>query len=457
MKQMKKNNSSFRDPSGFLFTVDGQLYRQVNNVYKENYELLHTSGLYDLLVNKGLLISHEEIKKRFSEDKDAYLVIKPEKVDFISYPYEWSFSQLKDAALVTLQIQKIALEHGMSLKDGSAYNIQWHKGKFILIDTLSFEKYEEGKPWVAYKQFCQHFFAPLILMKYKDIRLSQLLRVYIDGIPLNLASMLLPKYTYGIFSVLSHIHLHAKSQKRYASKDVRSRDVKITKFALESILNNLESFIKKMTWQPKGTEWGDYYTFTNYSDDSFDNKKEIINGFLQEIKPKNVWDVGGNTGEFSRIASDMDIDTVCFDIDEAAVEKNYLITRNKKEIHILPLVLDLTNPSAAIGWGNIERMSLTERGSTDTIIALALIHHLAISNNLPFDKIASFFSSICNSLIIEFVPKNDSQVKKLLKTREDIFIDYTEEQFVHVFGKYFKSIRSSRVSNSARTIYLMYK
>lgn len=196
---------SFRDPSGFIFFENGSLYRQVNIVYRENYDQLINSGLYETLVRLGLMVSHEEVDLHYARTNSAYRILKPALIPFISYPYEWCFSQLKDAALTTLEIQKKALDFGMSLKDASAYNIQFLDGKPVFIDTLSFEKYEEGQPWVAYRQFCQHFLAPLALMCFSDVRLNQLLRIYPDGIPLDLASCLLPLRTFLKFSLLSHI------------------------------------------------------------------------------------------------------------------------------------------------------------------------------------------------------------------------------------------------------------
>ena len=219
----RAHNASFRDPSGFLFTHDGVLYRQVNQIYAEDYKKLMDSGLYAKLVKAGLLIPHTEVELEAADPTLAFKVLRPERVPFISYPYEWSFGQLKDAALATFSIQKRALKLGMSLKDASAYNIQLVGGKPTLIDTLSFEIYKEGEPWVAYRQFCQHFLAPLALMAYRDIRLSQLLRVYIDGIPLDLASELLPGRTRWIIGLASHIHLHASAQKRYADVAVSEK------------------------------------------------------------------------------------------------------------------------------------------------------------------------------------------------------------------------------------------
>lgn len=460
MKEMVTNRkipSSFRDPSGFIFFRDSTVYRQVNAVYKENYDQLINSGLYKALVNAELLIPHQEVGLNEAKSDKAYKVIRPEVLHYISYPYEWSFSQLKHAALITLKTQRTALDYGMSLKDSSAYNIQFRKGKAIFIDTLSFGKYREGQPWVAYRQFCQHFFAPLVLMSYRDIRLNKLFRVFIDGPPLDLASALLPFSTYFRFSMLSHIHLHARSQKYYEGKTVDTDGREMSRLSFLALIDNLESAINGLKWEPRSTEWANYYEGTNYSSDAFQCKKQLVNEFLDKVNPKKIWDLGANTGRFSRLASDKGIQTISFDIDPAAVEKSYLECVEKGETNILPLVLDLTNPSPAIGWENEERMSFLERGPADAVFALALIHHLAISNNLPFGKIADFFNKICNWLIIEFVPKNDSQVQRLLATREDLFVDYKQQVFESEFSKYFKIKASVKITNSERTLYLMEK
>jgi len=458
MKESKRNGnipSSFRDPSGLLFYRDGSIFRQVNITYKDNYDQLMDSGLYETLSSAELLIPHEEVVIEGIQPDLAYKLIKPQLIPFVSYPYEWCFSQLKDAALTTLRIQKKSLDFGMSLKDCSAYNIQFRNGKPVFIDTLSFQKYHEGQPWVAYRQFCQHFLAPLALMSYKDIRLNQLLRIYIDGIPLDLASSLLPFRTRFIFSLLSNIHLHARSQKHYADKTVKLSGRKVSRLSFLGIINNLESAIQKLKWRPRVTEWADYYEDTNYSPDALEHKKQIVAEFLDKINPKSVWDLGANVGMFSRIASDKRINTICFDIDPAAVERNYLDCIKRGETSMLPLLLDLTNPSPNIGWQNQERVSILERGPVDTVLALALVHHLAISNNVPLAKIAEFLSNICSSIIIEFVPKTDSQVQRLLSTREDIFLTYTLPVFKQEFGRYFTIQSSQRVKDSERTLYLM--
>ena len=355
---LKSIPSSFRDPSGFLFTKNNRLYRQVNTLYQPHYTRLITSGLYETLVKQGLLVSHQQTDIQLALTDKAYCVIEPEKIPFISYPYEWSFGQLKDAALATLKILSIAFEHGMILKDASGFNIQFHHGKPILIDTLSFELYTPGRPWTAYRQFCQHFLAPLALMSRCDIRLRRLLRTNIDGIPLDLASRVLPTRSWLSPTLLMHINLHAKSQQRYADAALNQKKQRpISRFAFLGLIDSLKTAINKLYWRPAGTVWGDYYNETNYSDQAMEAKKTIVADFLGRIRPQTTWDLGANTGVFSRLAADVGSRVVSLDIDAAAVEQNYRWTRKTKTENILPLLLDICNPSPALGWAHEERMS----------------------------------------------------------------------------------------------------
>ena len=450
--------SSFRDPSGFLFYYDGTLYRQINQSYKKNYEHLMTSGLYKKLVSEGMLIPHQLIDNIPPYDRNkSYKIIRPEKIPFVSYPYEWSFSQLKQAALTTLEIQQIAMDFGMTLKDSSAYNIQFKYCKPILIDTLSFEMYREGDLWKAYRQFCSHFLAPLALMAHKDIRLNQLLKNYVDGIPLDLTSSLLPSKMFFSYSLLAHIHAHAKSQKFYGGKKLRVPKRRLSKNQIIGLVGSLHSGIKKMSWSSGGTEWIDYYSDTNYSEKGFKQKKNVVSGWLDTTNPSIVWDLGANTGVFSRLATSKGFFTVSFDMDPATVEQNFLHAQKSKDTNILPLLLDLANPSPNLGWANSERRSFVDRKPADVIMALALIHHLAISNNLPFSKIASFFQTVCKFLIIEFIPKTDSQIDRLLAAREDIFEDYTLENFEGAFETFFRIREKIQIHDSKRTLYMMEK
>lgn len=457
MKPEYREPASFRDPSGFLFKRENTLYRQVNQTYRQHYEKLMGSGLYDALVREGHLIAHEEVGIDPADAASAHKIIRPARVPFISYPYEWSFGQLKAAALLTLQIQKRALDVGMALKDASAYNVQFVEGRPILIDTLSFEGYREGEPWIAYRQFCQHFLAPLALMAHRDVRLGQLLQVHIDGIPLDLASRLLPLRSRLSLSLLVHLHLHARTQRRYADRPLRKTEAKrkLSRNGLIGIVDSLKGGVERLHWDPAGTEWADYYHASNYSDTSLAHKGTLVAEFLEQIQPETVWDLGANTGRFSQIAAQRESFTVAFDVDPGAVERHYQQCTTQNVKNVLPLVLDLTNPSPSLGWAHEERKSLLDRAPAGAVLALALVHHLAIGNNVPLPKVADFFGQLSPWLIVEFIPKSDSQVQRLLAMREDIFSTYDQKGFEEAFSQTFVIKACMPIVESERLLYLM--
>jgi hypothetical protein len=365
---------------------------------------------------------------------------------------------LKDAALTTLEIQIEAMHQGMTLKDASAYNIQFFNGKPIFIDTLSFKKLVPGMPWEAYRQFCQHYFAPLTLMGKLDCRLSILSRVYIDGVPLDLAAKLLHWTERFSFPSLVHIFLHAKAIEKHGSDHAPAkRKGTMGRYGLQGMVENLKSAVEKLEWQPRGTQWAAYYQATNYSDKATKRKMELLDLFVRmvEPKPESALDLGANDGTYSRIVAKYCRCVVSADIDHAAVEKNYLRIKADRDKNIYPIVLDISNPSPDIGWANVERIAFFKRKKLDLLVSLALVHHLAISNNVPLKKLARFFHKICTFLIIEFVPKEDSQVQRLLLSREDIFPDYNLPSFKHEFSQYFNILKSDQVDDSCRTMFLL--
>jgi hypothetical protein len=451
-----RTGGSFRDPNGFLFSRGGVLYRQVNQGYRSTFDRLISSGLHQELADAGWLIAHQVVEVPPADESLASLVLRPEPVAFISYPYEWCFSQLKDAAELTLAIQGCALKHDLTLKDASAYNIQFHRGRPILIDSLSFDPWIEGEPWVAYRQFCQHFLAPLALMARVDIRLGDLLRVHIDGIPLDLASRLLPGKTRLQPGLLAHIHLHAASQRRYAGTDPAARtSARMSRNAHLGLIDSLQSTVRGLEWSPGGTDWADYEHVHNYSTGALESKRRLVAGYLERIHPKMTWDLGANVGSFSRLAADAGSTTIAFDLDPSAVEVHYQRCRRENETRLLPLRLDLTNPSPAQGWAHAERMSLVERGPADAVLALALLHHLAIANNVPLTLLAETLASYGRWLILEFVPKGDSQVQRLLASRADIFQDYTLEGIERAFQRTHSIRVTDRIEGSERVLFLM--
>jgi ribosomal protein L11 methylase PrmA len=448
--------SSFRDPAGCVFQVDGIIHRRVNPAYKDHYDTLMRSGLYAALTQRGLLVRHTEVAPQGSIDLGAYRVLRPERIPFISYPYEWCFSQLKDAALATLAIQRLALEHGMSLKDSSAYNVQFVGSRPVLIDTLSFERYEDGSPWAAYRQFCQHFLAPLALMSLVDVELGRLLRIHIDGVPLQLASRLLPWHSWLRPSLLLHLHAHAGAQRRFApTAPVANGPRRMSRAAMLGLLDNLRKGVERLTWEPRRTTWADYEQHTNYSDEARRHKESLVTEFLGATRARTVWDLGANAGRFSRLAATMGASVVAFDSDFGAVELSYRACRESGERAIVPLVLDLANPSPAIGWAHEERSSWTDRGPVDAVLALALVHHLAIGNNVPLERVAELLHRVARCAIVEFIPRSDSQVARLLATRKDVFGNYSQDHFERAFERYFRIRRREPVCGSERLLYLM--
>jgi len=451
---MNREFSSFRDPSGIVFDDDGVIYRQINNTYKPHYDFLMNSGLYESLAKKNLIIKHATVDKD-GIDGDKYLVIHPEKIPFISYPYEWPFAAYKDAALAVLRIQETALTYGMTLKDASAYNMQFLNGSPVLIDTLSFEIYQEKRPWEAYGQFCRHFLAPLLLMAHVDIRLCRLMQNYIDGIPLDMTDNILKHR--GGFSAWQHITLHGKSIAKYENLDFERKNksnIKINKSLQLAMVQSLSRAIAKLKPKNDKSEWGDYYNSNNYTESSSGHKEYLVKQYLQNIGPVSMtWDFGANDGKFSRYALQNSGYVIAYDVDPVALNRNYLMAKKAKE-KMLPLFMDITSPSPSIGFANKERFSIEQRQKPDVIIMLALIHHLTISNNVPFEMIAQWLASLCKHLIIEFIPKEDSQVKRMLATREDIFKDYTIDAFESVFQRYFTLCDKQKIEESDRVLYL---
>jgi hypothetical protein len=455
--------SSYRDPAGFVFTMDGVVYRQVNKSAKPEFELLHSSGLYDALIKNELMVAHQVVSnlKGLLSDTNRHAVIRPEKIPFISYPYEWSFPQLKAAALLTLSIQKLALSHGMILKDASAYNVQFIGKQPVFIDTLSFAPYEEGQAWLGYRQFCEHFLIPLALAHFSTEQALPMLQTYLEGVPLNLAVGLLPRKAKFKKGLLAHIYLHERAQRKHQGSGTKTATTptrKVSKFALNGLMSSLEASISALHPPKTATEWGEYYEFTNYDKQAFTDKAKLVDAFIGKLKskPQTAWDIGANNGEFSEIAAKYGAYTIAWDIDAKAVAKNYL---NKKTYPglMLPLVQDIAVPSPSIGWELSERDSLFSRGPADVVLALAVVHHLAIGRNAPLPKIAELMSKIGKNVIIEFIPKQDSKVQQLLSSRKDIFPDYDAENFEKAMSQHFKLIEKKQISHSKRWLYLYSK
>jgi hypothetical protein len=448
-----RSPASFRDPAGFVFHDDGVYKRAVTEYGAPDYSRFMESGLYRDLVEGSLLVSHQEE----GPAPGVYTVLVPEQIQHISYSYEWSFDQLKDAALLTLEVQRAAMKRSMSLKDASSFNVQFRGPKPVFIDTLSFEQ-NDGKPWVAYGQFCSHFLAPLALMASVSPWSSRLLRPYLDGFPLDLASALLPASTWLRFGILMHIHLHARSQRKHAGeslRDVEALQARGTRDPKPAVLDSLFSAVRSLKIPLVKTEWSDYYRESqHYSEQASQFKQQEVLRLADRIQPRLVYDLGGNQGAFSRLLTQRGIDCVCYDADPQCVNRNYLHSKQSGDAHMLPLLLDLTNPTPALGFGLDEREAFVGRSHPDLVLALALIHHLHIAANIPLEKISPFLARLGPALLIEFVPKDDPMARKLMGNRRDIFQNYSWERFLEVFERDFLLEYSAEIPDSPRKLCL---
>ncbi len=452
------HEASFRDPSGYVFYDNGILRRVINPIYFKQYQALKDSGVFKTLFKNGLLIQHEE-----TQVSEENIIITPQIIPFITHPYEWSFNQYKQAALTTLKIHKYALTKGFILKDASAYNVTFHQGKPVFIDTLSFDFYQENTPWRAYKQFITHFLGPLALAKYHGTDIFKMMQTHIDGIPVQLIASLLPGKTKFSSVLYTNIHLLAKMESKHKEDYKAETSVaKLSKKAQLNIIETLFNYIQKLSLN-QATEWGDYYDKTNYNATAFEAKKQLINQWVTELNPNKLIDIGGNDGTFARTVSKNIPHVIVTDIDSNAVDYNQQQIQQNNEQNMLAFVSDILQPSPGIGFNNTERSSLLERlaqYAPDVTMALALIHHITLSGNVPFEKSAAFFASFSNRLIIEFPKREDSWVTSLLvRKREFInhFDFYNIQAFEAGYLTYFTLEKKEIIEGTSRVLYLFSK
>lgn len=453
MTTYTRHPSSFKDPSGFVFESGGTIYRQVNQYYAAQYRQLIDSGLYKQLVSHQRLIAHEELAENMTNTPEWYITLQPEPVQYITYPYEWCFEQLQDAALLTLTVLKTSLQHGMILKDATPYNIQFHKGRPVFIDTLSFDTYDPKQPWIAYRQFCQCFLFPLYMEHYLKTDIQRILSTYIDGIPVDFVAKLLPLKSRLSLGVWLHVYLqHTASTSTRGNKQTAGFSKKKLLDVISHLTNIITNFPNNKTYT---TTWSNYYEDTILSKEYLAGKEKIVRAFIQNSTARSVLDLGANDGYFSRLFASHPMQVIATDADNRCISRLYQEVKKNNIENILPLILDIANPSPAIGFHNQERAAFHDRIKTDLVAALALVHHLVIGKNISLPVLADYFNSIAPELIIEFVPKEDEKVQHMLKTRPDTFPDYTISVFENLFLQYFEVISKKEVPGTHRILYHM--
>ena len=450
---LRRDPASFRDPDGFVFSLDGTFYRRLTP--SAHARLRAYQPFIAAAVERGLLLPFElEVETPDAASAGGSL-IRPERVELITYPHEWCFQQLKQAALTTLDVNILALEHGLTLKDASAFNIQAYNGRMVLIDHTSFEETEGQIPWRPYSQFCRHFVNPLVVASYRDLHAGSLFRLDLDGIQQQIANDLLPWRARFVPSIALHMFLHNRYIRRSPEFEASGTQgpEQSGRGTQDSFLKHLRNFIAGLRPSKAASNWANYYSQTNYSDLTFEKKRELVVSCLAGRTLGTIWDVGANDGTFSRAIAPAASQVLALDLDHNAVNAGYRESQRTGQQSIAHLVYNVCNPTPALGFNNTERSTLEARSKPDAIIALAVIHHLSITNNVPLDQSADYFADRAGELVIEFVDREDSQVRRLLAQKNVGYDWYTEDLFQASFARRFELRSRQEIPGTQRCIY----
>jgi SAM-dependent methyltransferase len=448
---------SFRDPESRVFYSGDEVYRALSADGLTDFEALEATGLLDderivrterasdVAALGDLLVHHPAA------------VLRHERIPFVSYPYEWTFSMLKDAALLQLDLLLAALEHDMVLKDSTPYNVQFKGALPRFVDVGSFERIREGEPWVGYRQFCMLYLYPLLLQSAKRVPFHPWLRGSIDGIrPSEMRPLMnfRDRFRKGVFT---NVILHAKLEERYSDKPQQVKDEVKRVFKKELFVANvrkMRKLVQRLEWDPPKGVWTAYGERNSYTDDDAKRKDDFVREVATSRDWNLVWDIGCNNGRYSRIAAEGARTVLAIDADQGPVELLYRDLREERNEQILTLTMNLADPSPGLGWRGLERKSLPERGKPDLVLALALVHHVAISANVPVKEFIDWLASLGTALVIEFPTREDPMVKKLLAPKRDgLHPDYELDFFERTLKEAFEVERSERLESGTRVLY----
>ncbi|MSO40657.1 MAG: class I SAM-dependent methyltransferase [Solirubrobacterales bacterium] len=458
---------SFRDPDGRVLISGEEVYRALSETGLEDWRALADSPLFGELTREDLLVGTGEVgdervlgELRAALPSEPAMVLRHERVPFISYPYEWSFSMLRDAALLQLDLNLRALDAGLALKDATPYNVQWRGAQPLFIDVSSFERLREGEPWAGYRQFCELYLYQLMLQAYRGFDLQPLLRGSLDGITPGQAAALLRGRDVLRRGVITHVKLHARLQR---SNEDRTREdvkgeLKRAQFKTEVIranLRGLQKLVGKLRWRAGETAWTAYRKRNSYEEGEVAAKQAFVREAAAARHRSLVWDLGCNDGAFARIAAESSDYVVAVDFDHATIDALYRSLAEEGSQKILPLVGNLLDPSPGLGWRGAERRPMESRGTPDLVLALALVHHLSITGNVPIADLVDWMASLGATLVVEFPTRDDPMVTRLLAAkREGLHADYELATFERLLGERFELERREQLDAGTRVLFL---
>jgi hypothetical protein len=450
---------SFRDPDSRVFYAGDAVYRALSTEGLDDYRALQEAGLLEdpRIVATEFVHHAPELGARLV--KQTAGVLRHERIPFVSYPYEWTFSMLKDAALLQLDLLLAALERDLVLKDSTPYNVQFVGARALFVDVGSFERLRPGEPWAGYRQFCMLYLYPLLLQALKGVRFQPWLRGSLEGITATEMRGLMSARDRFRRGLPTHVYLHARLERRYADRGGEVReDLRRAGFRKALIVANvrkLRALVERLHWAPPDGVWTAYGARNSYSDADVARKEDFVRQAARACSPRLVWDIGANDGRYSRIAAEHARTVVAIDADQGPLERLYRELRDEADEHILPLTIDLADPSPGLGWRGLERGALATRGRPDLVLALALVHHLTISANVPVTEVVDWLADLGSALVVEFPTREDPMVKKLLAPkREGLHPDYELGHFERCLAEAFTIDRSERLASGTRVLYL---
>jgi hypothetical protein len=451
---------SFRDPDNKILHHDGAILRCLSGRALADWEQLAGTSFFARLMADGRVIpTGRVVDPGVLPPLDARWValLKHETVPLISYPYEWSFGMLRDAALLQLDVTTAALDEGMTLKDATPYNVQWKGPRPTFIDVGSFTPYRAGDPWAGYRQFCELFLYPLFLQAYKGVSFHPWLRGSLEGIQASEMRSLLSARDLVRAGVLTDVYLQAKAQERYEDtpRNIKA-DLRKAGFGPRLIQHNLarlRGIVEGLRWEPARSTWSEYQDTHTYRQQELRHKTTFVEGVLKTRRWQSVWDFGCNTGVYSRLASGHADLVLAVDADHLVIDRLYRALREEGSTNILPLVWDFANPSPGLGWRRRERRPLVERGKPDLILCLALIHHLVIGRNIPLSELIAWLATLGADLIVEFVGRDDPMVQRLLRHREGQEFDYSAEALEAALAGAFATVTRDASEHGTRILY----
>lgn len=453
---------SFKDPDGRIFEYQGNIYRTLSASAAERMRARVADGTLAALIDQGLLIDSELVGASDVGLADADLgetVMRHARIPVLTYPSEWSFDMLRDAALVTLDLLQQGLERDLMLKDATAFNVAFHDGQMKFFDTLSIDDYTEGAPWDGYAQFCREFLFPLMLTSYRGIEFQPWLRGSLSGIPVRTFARLLSLREKLRGPVVKHVVLQAKLDRSFADTDTEMRAAfKTMKFSKPMIVANvagLSKTLRKLSYEAGDSVWGDYASSHSYSAEDATTKRQFVDQAVDHLSPSTVVDLGGNIGDYSFLVAPKVDRVLCVDIDPACINTLYRRIRDGGPTNVVPIVGDLLNPTPALGWNLTERRDLFERIRSESFFALALVHHLAIGGNVPLPRVVETLHRIAPSGVVEWVDKQDAMVQRMLRNRTDVFADYTWDVFRTELERRFNIVKTVETHDGARRLCLL--